>query len=168
MKKIIMAVTVAAAIAAAVFLYQSFQKPAVKIAEAGEKLAEQYGGTVKESTQSGKEFHYTIAVPEQGEYSMTVDSETGELMAVTRLKAEAAKKPEEQTSETEENNGQLTPEEAEKIALTKVPGTVDDIEQGDEEEAGSYLVDINAQNGEEATVRINAISGEVLSISWDD
>ncbi|MEM1503102.1 PepSY domain-containing protein [Domibacillus sp. 8LH] len=166
MKKVITA-AIAIAAAAVFFLYQSLQQPDVTMNEAGEKLAEQYGGTVKKAGQADGEFHYTIEVPDEGQYSMTVDSETGELMAMTRLET-VENDSAAQEEKTEKGARQLTTEEAGEIALKKVPGTVDDIEQGDGEEAGSYLVDIDAQNGEEATVRINAISGEVLSISWDD
>jgi uncharacterized membrane protein YkoI len=167
MKKIIAATLVTIAIVAVLFLYQSFQKPDVTIAEAGEKLAKQYGGTVKESEKTAGTFVYIVDVPKQGEYEMTVDNETGELLTMTRLQTEEAASEYEQ-QEAEAGNGSLTPEQAGEIALKKVSGTVDDIERGDEEEAGSYLVDINAENGEEATVRINAISGEIMSISWDD
>lgn len=167
MKKITAAALVIAAMAAVFFLYQSFQKPDVTITEAGEKLAKQYGGTVKESEKTAGAFVYIIDVPKQGEYEMTVDNETGELLTMTRLQTEKAASGHKQ-QEAQVENGPLTSEQAGEIALQKVAGTIDDIEYGDEEEAGSYLVDINAENGEEATVRINAISGEILSISWDD
>lgn len=167
MKKAITAAIAIAAAAAAFFLYQSLQQPDVTMNKAGEKLAEQYGGTVKKAEQADGEFRYTIEVPDEGQYSMTVDSETGELVAMTRLET-VENETNVQEEKTEKGARQLTTEEAGEIALKKVPGTVDDIEQGDGEEAGSYLVDIDAQNGEEVTVRINAISGEVLSISWDD
>jgi uncharacterized membrane protein YkoI len=85
--------------------------------------------------------------------------------------------PENQgTSPIEENPNvqpetpkQLTEKEAIAIALEQLNGEVEDVEL--EESGGStyYLVDIEREGEEaEATIQINAISGEVMSVIWDD
>jgi len=64
---------------------------------------------------------------------------------------------------------QLTEKEAIEIALKQLNGEVEDVEF--EESGGStyYLVDIEREGEEaEATIQINAISGEVMSVIWDD
>jgi uncharacterized membrane protein YkoI len=85
--------------------------------------------------------------------------------------------PEDQGTPTADDNlktkpeapKQLTEKEAIAIALKQLDGKVDDVEL--EESGGStyYLVDIEREGEEtEATIQINAISGEVMSVIWDD
>ena len=179
MKKIIIMIIIASIMAIAVFfLYQSFRQPDVTIEEAGEKMARQYNGTVVQSEETNGQFIYTIQVASQGEYKMTVNSETGELMTMTRIQPKEEDAPrselirEKSVIDSQQAPPkiarQLTAEEAGQIALTHVPGVIDEVEPGDEEEAGSYIVDIDTENGDEAKVQVNAISGDVISISWDD
>ncbi|OMP66752.1 PepSY domain-containing protein [Domibacillus epiphyticus] len=146
------------------FLYRSFQEPGVSMAKAGERLAKQYNGTVTKSAEKNGHFMYTMKAA-SGEYVMTVDRDTGDLLDMKRVKEYKA--PAEKPAEPgKEKTGLLTAEQAGKTALAVVPGTIDEIESG--EDKGSFIVDIEAENGEEATVQVNAISGEVMSISWDD
>ncbi|MBY0097016.1 PepSY domain-containing protein [Mesobacillus maritimus] len=84
--------------------------------------------------------------------------------------------PENQGTPTEDNSNaqpetpkQLTEKEAIAIALKQLNGEVEDVEL--EESGGStyYLVEIEREGEEaEATIQINAISGEVMSVIWDD
>ncbi|MGM0902673.1 MAG: PepSY domain-containing protein [Bacillota bacterium] len=64
---------------------------------------------------------------------------------------------------------QITEQEAIAIALKQLNGEVDDVEL---EESGGriyYLVEIEREGEEaEATIQINAISGEVMSVFWED
>jgi len=64
----------------------------------------------------------------------------------------------------------LKEKDAERIALTQVPGKVDDTDYEDDEDKGQsyYLVDIDTPDEREATVQINAVSGAVMSVTWDD
>lgn len=64
----------------------------------------------------------------------------------------------------------LKEKEAERIALAQVPGKVDDTDYEDDEDKGQsyYLVDIDTPDEREATVQVNAISGAVMSVTWDD
>ncbi|ANF96810.1 PepSY domain-containing protein [Paenibacillus bovis] len=67
-------------------------------------------------------------------------------------------------------SGVISAEKAEQIALRQVQGTVDDTdyEHGDKQGQRYYLVEIDTADDREATVQINAISGEVMSVTWDD
>ncbi|WP_404329812.1 PepSY domain-containing protein [Mesobacillus maritimus] len=64
---------------------------------------------------------------------------------------------------------QITEQEAIEIALNQLNGEVDDVEL---EQSGGhtyYLVEIEREGEEaEATIQINAISGEVMSVFWED
>jgi uncharacterized membrane protein YkoI len=91
--------------------------------------------------------------------------------------SEQEKTPEKQgTPPTDDNSSakpetpkQLTEKEAIAIALEQLNGEVDDVEL--EQSGGSiyYLIEIEREGEEaEATIQINAISGEVMSVIWDN
>lgn len=63
----------------------------------------------------------------------------------------------------------LTEAEASKRALAKVPGLVDDVDlRGTDSGIPYYLIEIDLKDGREATVEVNAISGAIRSVTWDD
>jgi uncharacterized membrane protein YkoI len=62
----------------------------------------------------------------------------------------------------------LNEQEARKIALEQIPGTIDDILLETKNEQTYYLVEIETQDDREAIIQIHAITGKVLSITWDD
>ena len=63
---------------------------------------------------------------------------------------------------------QITKETAAEIALKHISGEVDDIEIEQSGGITYYLVEIEREDEEDGTVQINAISGEVMTITWDD
>ncbi|MFK4997302.1 PepSY domain-containing protein [Bacillus sp. N9] len=64
----------------------------------------------------------------------------------------------------------MTKAEAIEIALATVQGQVDDVDLEESNGLSYYLVEIELENDDEreATVHINAITGEVVTITWDD
>lgn len=65
----------------------------------------------------------------------------------------------------------LTEQQAIQIALRQLNGEVDDVDFVKTSEGGYYLVEIeiDADDGpDEATYQIHAISGKVMSVTWDD
>jgi len=62
----------------------------------------------------------------------------------------------------------LTEEQAVEIALAEVPGEVDDIDLEQSEDGLYFIVEIETTDDREAYVQINAISGKILSTTWDD
>ncbi|MCP3740525.1 PepSY domain-containing protein [Rossellomorea sp. BNER] len=62
----------------------------------------------------------------------------------------------------------LSEKEAQEIALEQVPGNIDDIELEELNGQTYYLVEIEVDEDQEAVVQINAISGEVMTITRDD
>lgn len=62
----------------------------------------------------------------------------------------------------------LTENEAVTIASSQVQGEVDDIWLDTQGDQTFYLVKIETSDDREATVQIHAITGEVMSVSWDD
>ncbi|MDQ0216449.1 putative membrane protein YkoI [Oikeobacillus pervagus] len=62
----------------------------------------------------------------------------------------------------------ITKDEAVKIAVNQVNGKVDDVDVEEKEGVSYYLVEIEREDGQDALVQINAITGEVITITWDD
>lgn len=62
----------------------------------------------------------------------------------------------------------LTKSEAAQLALQHIPGEVDDVDWEQSRGTGYYLVEIELDDDREATVQIHAITGEVMSVTWDD
>ncbi|GIO39456.1 hypothetical protein J41TS12_43170 [Paenibacillus antibioticophila] len=65
-------------------------------------------------------------------------------------------------------DGFLSEKEATGLALKTVSGLVKDIDI--EEDGGTryYLIEIETADGREAEVQLNAASGKVISVTWDD
>lgn len=61
----------------------------------------------------------------------------------------------------------ITEQQAVQIALEQLKGEVDSVDFEETSEGGYYLVEIETQD-DEATFQIHAVSGKVLSVTWDD
>ncbi|WP_440114310.1 PepSY domain-containing protein [Paenibacillus sp. QZ-Y1] len=94
---------------------------------------------------------------------LTIDPYTGETLSSKTIKAPA----------TEPTKGDSKPQflsekQAKHKALAEVPGEVDDIElRGTNSGNPYYLVEIDLEDGREAIVQVNAISGAIRSVTWD-
>lgn len=62
----------------------------------------------------------------------------------------------------------ISEEEAIALALKKVPGTVKDVDRENEGGRWYYFVEIETEDGREADVQLNAASGAIVSVTWDD
>jgi len=62
----------------------------------------------------------------------------------------------------------ITREHAEKVSLAKVPGTIEDIEYREDDGVRYYLVEIEKSDGREATIQVHAITGKIMTVTWDD
>lgn len=173
----------------------TFAEP-LSAAEAAEKVKELYKGEIVEVIEGKSSYQFTVKL-ETGIYSIEIDRETGDISSMTRsnekkagnsgedngekIKEQSPSSPEEQT--TQETPGQtplnpveptkepvkvITKEQAAAIALQNISGAVDDIDIEDEDEVTFYLVEIEKEDGNGGTVQINAITGDVMSVTWDD
>lgn len=73
----------------------------------------------------------------------------------------------EEVKNTEEPARILSEQEAINIALGAVAGEVDDVDLEQENGVPYFLIEIETDE-DDATVQINAISGEIMSTVWDD
>ncbi|MFE0557865.1 PepSY domain-containing protein [Paenibacillus sp. NPDC058910] len=62
----------------------------------------------------------------------------------------------------------ITKEYAIKLSLEKVPGTVEDVEYRENKSSRYYLVEIEREDGREATIQVHAITGKIMTVTWDD
>ena len=99
---------------------------------------------------------YVVIVSDQSEKNkLSLDAYTGDVLKKESSAVEAAPK-------------RLTKDQAMNVALKEVPGTVEEIETKSMNGIVYYLVEIEANDGREATVEINAITGKINTLTWDD
>lgn len=141
---------------------------------------------IHEKEDNKKKLYEAIVKNEQEKVYLTLDGETGEILEQEEEKLQTADKENtsestepdnssnkeeekpEQSGESEEKSQNLTTEEAVQIALDTVYGEVDDIDLEDEDGQQYYFIEIETDDDQEAEIQIHAITGEVISIEWDD
>ena len=89
---------------------------------------------------------------------VTVDAITGNIIS-------------EVVKETTGENALITKEQAIKIALGQLKNEqvdeVDDVSYEKTEDGGYYLIEIDTKDDREATFQIHAISGKIMSVTWE-
>ena len=132
--------------------------PLLKEEEIKTLVFQQVNGEIKSMSQhsEGEKIIYRVIVNENNaKTTMTIDAETGDIL--TR-----------ETVEIEQPQSKLTEAEASAMALAQVPGVVDDVEVETINGMTYYIVEVESSNEREAKIEINAITGEVKSLTWDD
>jgi uncharacterized membrane protein YkoI len=144
-----------------------------------EKLIEtRYKGKVTKVEQEDGQFDIEM-VRDDVIYLIKLSLSSGEVLSIdktgnTRPPTEAPpaeEKPEPPQTEGGNGNGaasRITEDEAVKIALQQVAGTVDDVELETEDSFPYYIVEIDTEDERDTDIQIHAITGEVLSVSWED
>jgi uncharacterized membrane protein YkoI len=109
-----------------------------------------------EKVDNGSDSFYKAIVNDtENQITMTVDSVTGSVLSSTSISRNQPPKT-------------LTEKEAVEIARTQVQGEVDDIWLETENNQTYYFIKIETNDDREATVHIHAITGDVVSVAWDD
>src|SRR5699024_2818048 len=122
-----------------------------------------------ETEDNKKKLYEAIVKNEQEKVYLTIDGQTGEISEQEEEKIQTDDKETTKGSgESEEKSQKLTTEEAVQIALDTVYGEVDDIDLEDEDGQQYYFIEIETDDDQEAEIQIHAITGEVISIEWDD
>ncbi|MFK2825381.1 PepSY domain-containing protein [Bacillus sp. B190/17] len=141
-------------------------------------IQKKYGAAVEEidSDQENDQPIYKLTIiKDQIPYKVTVDGQTGEVLSFTKQKMNN-KKPlvTQNTNEKESTDSTpsapstpITEEQAKNIALEKVTGTIIEVDLDDEDGQLVYEVDIDQSKTKEATVVINAYTGEIEAITFE-
>lgn len=96
---------------------------------------------------------------------LTVNGNNGNILFYEQ--EENDQEDEAQTNETEVPQTLISVEEAKKIALSEVPGSIDDVDK--EESDGSFVYEVEIETNEgDVEVVIQAFTGEVLSVTFED
>lgn len=165
--------------------------------EVVEEVLSQYpGGEITKTTLDGGVYRLELQSA-TGTYEMTVDSRQGDIVSIQQLNERASQPPTEPDPDThpsepadhgdkeatggttggESGNGSgtseppatmITKEYAIKLSLEKVPGTVEDVEYRENKSSRYYLVEIEREDGREATIQVHAITGKIMTVTWDD
>ncbi|GGH71924.1 hypothetical protein GCM10008014_57790 [Paenibacillus silvae] len=119
------------------------------------ELVEQQGSPV---------YSAVVKAKDNSRQELTMDPYTGEVLSSNAIKADPSSEAGGTTSEPKF----LSEKQAKQKALSRVPGEVDDVElRGTNSGNPYYLVEIDLEDGREATVQVNAISGAIRSVTWD-
>lgn len=132
------------------------------------KIAEQYGA--EPSAIALKDNVYSATVEDETRKAeVEYDAVTGELINESVTEKEPAKEETPPAQETSKPSVRLTPSEAANIALKEVSGEVDDdIDFEETQDGGYYIVQVETADDREADIQIHAITGKILTVSWDD
>lgn len=184
-----------AAIAAALLWVRQEDKPALTEADARSAVESRYDGSIEKIALSGDV--YTVLLRnEQGLYELHVPTDGSGIASIYRLEradadgedgADRSPAPEaEPTAPTAGPGGGqpagspvspdsspppsvwLTEEEAAALAAKEIEGTIEETEWGESGGKRYYLVEIDTPDDREAVVQIHAVTGEVMSVTWDD
>lgn len=105
-------------------------------------------------SEGGKSIYKAIVMEKEQKTILKVDAHSGEILL--------------RKTEGKPNANVLTEDDASKIALKNVKGFVDDIDLETTDDLTYYLVEVETEDEREAIIQIHAITGNVLSITWDD
>ncbi|CDQ19157.1 Uncharacterized membrane protein YkoI [Halobacillus karajensis] len=136
-----------------------------------EKVQSQYNGQITDMTSMDDHYLASLELKE-GLYEVVIAKEDGRVARIRQLEDFQNEKdtplsepsPPDQEAEAQP----ITEEKAKEAALKEVDGKVDDIDFENEKDPAYFLVEIEREDELEATVQIHAITGEILSITWDD
>lgn len=98
-----------------------------------------------------------------GRYEIVIDENTEKITSLKLVQLSERDEAKERSPSRE----MLTETEAIEIALTEVNGRIDNVEIDEEDGLIIYEVEIEVAADEEATVIINAYTGDVLSVTFD-
>lgn len=122
-----------------------------------------YNGEVRHTIKKGAQYFITFATA-NGVYEIAVDEENGrfsQLHLIQTLSPPISESP----ALVEEPR--ITKEQAQLIATQAYDGVIEEIIFRESADGGYYLVEIETEN-EDIILQIHAITGKVLSVSFED
>lgn len=167
----------------AFWIFGSDSEPLLSRDQAELAVLSEYAGKVDSlKLQAGA--YIAVLQTEQGRYELKLDGVTGEILSIVLLKRtdEPAVRPTSAATPVPSGGTATTPSpaptpasqsvvseaEAVRLALLEVPGELDDVDTGIDAAGAFYLVEIHTSDGREAVVQVNAISGHIMSVTWEE
>lgn len=172
MKKLIILVVIAIALVASTFVWLQTNER-ITLQQAEQKIAQAYNADVLTSSERADTFAITFSSA-TGQYAATVNTH-GQIVALTQTEAIATEstpteeqpQPVEPTPTPAPPPTQLTSDEALSIATARFAGSVEDIEFVTSSNGGYYDVELESEE-QEVKMHIHALTGEILSVVYDD
>lgn len=152
---------------------QIITKTTLGEAEIKNRVSSLYNGEVQEVAKKNGQYEVTFR-KNDFIYQVFVNEEEGTFSDLKVIQAGAKEeiktpeeKPAEQAPPAQEEIKPLTKEEVVKIARSQFDGSVDDVEFISTDDGGYYNVDMENEE-DEATLQIHALTGEIITITYDD
>lgn len=167
----------------AFWIFGNDSEPLLSRDQAELAVLSEYAGKVDSlKLQAGA--YIAVLQTEQGRYELKLDGVTGEILSIVLLKRtdEPAVRPTSAATPVPSGGTATTPSpaptpasqsvvseaEAVRLALLEVPGELDDVDTGIDAAGAFYLVEIHTSDRREAVVQVNAISGHIMSVTWEE
>ncbi|MGE7666882.1 PepSY domain-containing protein [Ureibacillus composti] len=136
--------------------------------EATKIALEKVPGTVDEVELENEDglivYEFEIVGEDGSEQDIEVDAKTGKIVKVEDDDGEN-----DDVSQAElAKQAKITKEEASEKALEQVPGTVTEVELDDENGLVVYDVEINAEDGTQQSVEVDAKTGKIVNVELED
>lgn len=136
--------------------------------EATKIALEKVPGTVDEVELENEDglivYEFEIVGEDGSEQDIEVDAKTGEI-----VKVEADDDENDDFSQADlAKQAKITKDEASEKALEQVPGTVTEVELDDENGLVVYDVEINAEDGTQQSVEVDAKTGKIVNVELED
>ena len=145
-----------------------------------------YGGVVDNTIKQDEAYFVTFST-ERATYEVTVDEVNGRFSQLTLIyeqptvvqddtndgettsdpQPDSQVEPKPSTPTTEQKPILLTEQQVISIASAQFTGEIEDVDFENAADGGYYLVEIDTAE-EEVTVQIHAITGKILSVSFDE
>lgn len=144
-------------------------QPKINERQAKQKALERMNGkgevtNIELNTEEGRPVYTVTTQNAKRQAEMAIDGNSGDILFYSTQ--EDDRESEKSSKEQKSSKIKVTPEKAKQIALSKVNGSIDEIEL--ESEDGSYVYEIEIETeDDEATVIIQAYTGEVLSVTFE-
>lgn len=154
--------------------------------EANSVVLEKYPGDIIKTTKTKDEYQIEIKL-ETGVYVIKIDAKSGDVLSLAQTEKPVQVAPEQVekeepvlTSEEEKPAEEpaevtlITKQEAVEISANHLKGMADEDDAEFHAISGQspyYLVEVEIENGDddrEAVVQVDAYTGEVKSVDWDD
>ena len=121
-------------------------------------VSKEYKGTIERlvlSNQAGNPFYAVDIANDESLITLTIDALTGTVL-------------ESQEKQTTTEQAFIKKEQAITIAKTQLTGEVQYTTYEETSDGGYYLIEIESEDDREAVIQIHGVSGEILSVTWDD
>lgn len=149
--------------------------PLLTAEQAKQAVMNEYSGTVERMDLRSSKYIAELRT-DQGRYELELDGTTGAIDSIVLLEpaASAAVPSTPQPSSAASPSpspsalGAVSEDEAVRLALQEVPGEADDVETEINESGAFYLVEVKTPDGRDALVQVDAISGSIRSVTWEE